>query len=51
MAIRSTRSVGMLLLGIWLILTGITAFVALPIPPMISAVIALLAGVLIIVGM
>lgn len=50
MAIRPTRNVGMLLLGIWLIITGISAFVALPIPATVMGVIALLAGVLIIAG-
>ncbi len=51
MAIRTTRSVGMILLGIWLILTGLTAFINLPIPNAISAAIALIAGVLILIGM
>lgn len=51
MAIRTTRSVGMILLSIWLILYGLTSFVAIPIPPVVSAVIAILAGVLILLGM
>jgi len=41
----------MMLLAIWLILTGLTAFVAFPLPAMVSAVIAILAGVLILLGM
>ena len=45
-----TRSAGMLLLGIWLILTGLGAFAALPIPAVVSGVIALLAGILILIG-
>ena len=45
-----TRSAGMLLLGIWLILTGIGALAPLPIPGIVSGVIALLAGILILIG-
>ena len=51
MAIRTTRSVGMLLLGIWLIVSGLTAFAALPIPGVLMAALALIAGVLILLGM
>jgi hypothetical protein len=51
MAIRMTRSAGMLLLAIWLILTGIGGLAALPIPGVIMAVLALIAGILILVGM
>lgn len=51
MAIRTTRSAGMLLLGIWLILTGIGSFAALPIPGILMAALALIAGVLILIGM
>jgi hypothetical protein len=51
MAIRTTRSAGMLLLGIWLILTGISGFAALPIPGVLMAALALIAGVLILMGM
>ncbi len=44
------RNVGMLLLGIWLILTGLSGLVALGLPPMLMAVLALIAGVLVLVG-
>lgn len=44
------RNIGMLLLGAWLILYGLSGFVALGLPPVLMAVLALLAGVLIIVG-
>jgi hypothetical protein len=44
MAIRTTRSAGMTLLALWLILNGLTAFVAIPIPAVVSAVIAIGAG-------
>jgi len=45
-----TRSLGMLLLGIYLILLGISGLVAFAIPPMVMAVLALLAGILILIG-
>jgi hypothetical protein len=51
MAVRMTRSAGMLLLGIWLILTGIAGFAAVPIPAVLMAALALIAGVLILIGM
>ena len=44
------RNVGMLLLAIWLILTGLSGLAALPIPAVIMTVLALLAGILILVG-
>jgi len=40
----------MLLLGIWLILSGLGGLVALPIPGIIMTVLALLAGILILIG-
>jgi putative effector of murein hydrolase LrgA (UPF0299 family) len=45
-----TRSVGMLLLGIWLILAGLGALAPLPVPGVVTGVIALLAGILILIG-
>jgi hypothetical protein len=45
-----TRSAGMLVLGIWLLLTGISGLAPLPIPGIIMAVLALLAGILILIG-
>ena len=49
---RLTRSLGMLLLGIWLILTGLLHFTSLSGVDVatIMAVLALAAGVLILVG-
>lgn len=44
------RNVGMLLLAIWLILYGLTSFVSIALPPAVMGVLALLAGVLILVG-
>jgi hypothetical protein len=51
MALRITRSSGMLLLAIWLILSGIAGFAPIPIPGVLMAALALIAGVLILVGM
>lgn len=50
MAVRVTRNVGMLLLAIYLILVGLGGFTALGLPAVVTAVIALLAGVLILIG-
>jgi hypothetical protein len=50
MAVTVTRNAGMLLLGIWLILSGLSALVASPIPGVVMEVLALIAGVLILVG-
>ena len=50
MATGLNRNLGMLLLGIWLILTGLSGLVALPLPGIIMAVLALIAGILLLVG-
>jgi hypothetical protein len=50
MATGFNRNIGMLLLGLWLVLTGLSGMVALGLPTMLMAVLALIAGVLIIVG-
>ena len=50
MAVTVTRSAGMLLLSIWLILTGLAGLVALPLPSAVMAALALIAGVLILLG-
>jgi len=42
---------GMLVLAIWLILSGIAGFAAVPIPGVVMAALALIAGVLILIGM
>jgi hypothetical protein len=51
MAVRITRSAGMLLLAIWLILSGLAGFAAVPIPGVVMAALALIAGILILIGM
>ena len=47
---KFTKNLGMILLAIWLILTGIMQFASIPIPAMIMAVIAIAAGVLILIN-
>ena len=50
MAYRFTKSAGMLALAVWLILTGFTGLVALAMPAPVMAILALVAGVLILIG-
>jgi hypothetical protein len=50
MASGVNRNIGMLVLAVWLILTGLSGLVALGLPTVVMAVLALVAGVLIIVG-
>jgi hypothetical protein len=45
-----TRNTGMLLLGIYLILTGITGLVSFHLPFALHAILALLAGIFILLG-
>jgi hypothetical protein len=49
---RLTRNGGMLLLGIWLILTGLLQVVSISIPGIgsILALLAIVAGILILIG-
>jgi len=50
MAVILPRNLGMLLLAIWLILYGLSGIIALGLPPQLNAVLALLAGILILAG-
>jgi hypothetical protein len=50
MAVRVTRNLGMLLLAVWLILYGLAGIVGLGFPAPLMAVLALLTGILILVG-
>lgn len=45
-----TKNLGMLLLAIYLILIGIIALVHIGIPPIVTGILALAAGVLILIG-
>lgn len=50
MALTIRRNVGMLLLGIYLILAGLSGLTTLPLGGPLLAVLALLAGILILLG-
>lgn len=50
MAVRLQRNAGMLVLSIFLILYGLTGLVALHLPVPLMAVLALISGVLILIG-
>jgi len=50
MASGVNRNIGMLVLAVWLILTGLSGLIALGLPTIVMAVLALVAGILIIVG-
>jgi hypothetical protein len=50
MAVNVQKNMGLLLLAVWLILYGISGLVAFVLPGPVMAVLALLAGVLILVG-
>jgi hypothetical protein len=45
-----TKNLGMLLLAIYLILTGITMLVHVAIPAIVMGILALVAGILILIG-
>jgi len=45
-----TRNIGMLLLAIWLILTGLSAFVSMAGLAPVLAILALAAGIFILIG-
>jgi len=50
MAVLATRSAGMIVLAVYLIIVGLGGLVAFAVPLQVTAVLALLAGVLIVVG-
>jgi hypothetical protein len=50
MASGFNRNIGMLVLAVWLILTGLSGLIPLGLPAMLMAVLALVAGILIIAG-
>jgi hypothetical protein len=47
---KLTKNLGMLLLGIWLIVTGVALLLSIPIPAALLALLAIAAGALILVG-
>jgi hypothetical protein len=50
MAVIATRNLGLLVLAIYLIVSGLAGLLAVPIPGMLTAVLALLAGILLLFG-
>lgn len=50
MAIVFPRNAGMIVLGLWLVLYGISGLVPLALPSPLMAVLALVAGILILAG-
>jgi len=50
MAVGFQRNAGFVVLGIWLILHGIASFAALGLPAALMGALALIAGVLILIG-
>jgi hypothetical protein len=50
MMVTVTRNTGMLLLAIYLILVGVTGLVSLPYVPLLHALLALAAGIFILLG-
>lgn len=50
MAFTVTRNIGTLLLAIWLIVSGIAGLTTLPLPAVLMPVLALAAGIAILLG-
>ena len=50
MAVLLQRNLGLLILAIFLVLYGLAGMVALGLPPIVLAVLALVAGILILIG-
>jgi hypothetical protein len=50
MALRLNRNVGMTVLGVYLVLAGISGLIPIGLPGVLMAVLALVAGILILAG-
>lgn len=50
MALLARRNLGLLVLAVWLIITGLMGLVAVPLPSVVMAVLALIAGILLLMG-
>ena len=50
MALLTGRSAGMIVLAVYLIVVGLAGLAAVVVPPPVGAVLALVAGVLILIG-
>ena len=45
-----TKNLGMLMLGAWLIVTGLMPMISIPVPATVMAILAIISGVLILLG-
>lgn len=50
MAVTVTRNIGFLLLAIWLIVSGLAGLISLSLPALLMPVLALVAGIAILLG-
>lgn len=50
MAVTVTRNIGTLLLAVWLIVSGLAGLTALPLPGLLMPVLALAAGIALLLG-
>ena len=50
MAVTVTRNIGTLLLAVWLIVSGLAALTTIPLPGLIMPVLALAAGIALLLG-
>jgi hypothetical protein len=50
MAVSVTRNIGLMLLAIWLIVSGLAGLTTLPLPGVLMPVLALAAGIAILLG-
>jgi hypothetical protein len=50
MALKLNRSIGMTVLGVYLILVGVSGLVTLVLPMPLMAILAVIAGILILIG-
>ena len=50
MPYRFNKSAGMMALAVWLILSGLSSLIVLPLPSPVMGLLALVAGILILIG-
>jgi hypothetical protein len=50
MPYKFNKNAGMMALAVWLILSGLSGLIVLPLPPLLMALLALVAGILILIG-
>jgi hypothetical protein len=50
MPYKLNKNAGMMALAVWLILSGLSGLIVLPLPPLLMALLALVAGILILIG-